>query len=108
MIFHLIVHIIAIYLNLNSFRKMWPINYYGKWTDNDYTSPIYPMFACGSGYILTRDIIDWIILNNQYLFRYQVNFFNLFQKKIKNFNYFREKMFLLVFGYLRLIRIKLR
>ena len=54
-----------------SFRKKWLINYYGKWADQQYSSTIYPQFACGSGYILTRDLVDFLILNRKQLRRYQ-------------------------------------
>ena len=54
-----------------SFRKKWAVNYYGKWADDAYTSPVYPHFACGSGYILTRDLVQWLNLNGDYLHHYQ-------------------------------------
>ncbi|KAJ6216806.1 hypothetical protein RDWZM_007963 [Blomia tropicalis] len=54
-----------------NFRKKWLINYYGKWADQQYSSTIYPQFACGSGYILTRDLVDFLILNRKQLRRYQ-------------------------------------
>lgn len=54
-----------------SFRKKWAVNYYGKWADDSYTSPVYPHFACGSGYILTRDLVEWLNLNSNHLHQYQ-------------------------------------
>ncbi|XP_027196315.2 UDP-GalNAc:beta-1,3-N-acetylgalactosaminyltransferase 2-like [Dermatophagoides pteronyssinus] len=54
-----------------SFRKQWPINYYGKWMENVWTLPWYPSFACGSGYILTNDLIKWLAINHDKLYAYQ-------------------------------------
>lgn len=54
-----------------SFRKQWPINYYGKWMENVWTLPWYPSFACGSGYILTNDLIKWLAINHDTLYAYQ-------------------------------------
>lgn len=53
------------------------MNYYGKWADFEFSAPVYPRFACGAGYILTRDLIDWIVMNQDHLHRYQVSLFLL-------------------------------
>lgn len=39
--------------------------------ENDWTSPWYPWFACGSGYIITNDLIEWLAMNFDRLYAYQ-------------------------------------
>lgn len=39
--------------------------------ENVWTSPLYPWFACGSGYILTNDLIRWLAMNYDQLYGYQ-------------------------------------
>lgn len=39
--------------------------------ENDWTSPWYPWFACGSGYIITHDLIEWLAINFDRLYAYQ-------------------------------------
>ncbi len=52
---------------------MWPLDYFGKWAENDYGSPFYPPFACGSGYILSADLVEWLTLNSDILHKFQVS-----------------------------------
>ncbi|EDV29073.1 uncharacterized protein TRIADDRAFT_52586 [Trichoplax adhaerens] len=59
-----------------NFRSNWPVERFGKWSELDYNCPIYPAFACGSGSILTADIIKWLANNRQWLKPYQVLSFN--------------------------------
>jgi UDP-galNAc:beta-1,3-N-acetylgalactosaminyltransferase 2 len=56
-----------------SFRKHWSIDFYGKWTESEYQSSVYPTFACGSGYVISADIAAWLSANKAILHRYQVN-----------------------------------
>ena len=60
-------------LSFLSFRKNWPVNAVGKWKDDLYSALLYPEFACGSGYILTKDVVEWLYKNSEYLKRYQVS-----------------------------------
>ena len=55
-----------------SFRRNWPLDNFGKWAENEFTSSIYPAFACGSGNLLSRKLVDWIAMNSDYLHLYQV------------------------------------
>ncbi|RWS28430.1 UDP-GalNAc:beta-1:3-N-acetylgalactosaminyltransferase 2-like protein [Leptotrombidium deliense] len=54
-----------------NFRTNWAVNLYGKWAEPDFESPSYPPFACGSGNVLSRDLIDWIVMNKNYLHKFQ-------------------------------------
>ena len=53
------------------FRHNWPVEAHGKWREEKYASPVYPVFACGSGYIIGADIVNWISQNYQHLEVYQ-------------------------------------
>lgn len=44
---------------------------YGKWAEPSYESITYPPFACGSGYVITRPVVDWIVRNSNDLKVYQ-------------------------------------
>lgn len=44
----------------------------GKWQELEYPSPAYPAFACGSGYVISRDIVHWLAGNAGRLKTYQV------------------------------------
>ncbi|XP_002736365.1 UDP-GalNAc:beta-1,3-N-acetylgalactosaminyltransferase 2-like [Saccoglossus kowalevskii] len=55
----------------SQFRKHWPINSFGKWAELTYTASEYPMFACGSGYVLSSDLVGWLARNKDFLHRYQ-------------------------------------
>ncbi|KAI9220363.1 galactosyltransferase-domain-containing protein [Blastocladiella britannica] len=35
----------------------------GKWANPEYSSPIYPQYAAGAGYLYTPDIADWVSIN---------------------------------------------
>lgn len=53
------------------FRHQWPVNYFGKWADFDYKSPVYPSFPCGAGYVLSNKLVHWLSKNSPYLHTYQ-------------------------------------
>lgn len=44
----------------------------GKWQELEYASPAYPAFACGSGYVVSRDLVQWLSSNAGKLKAYQV------------------------------------
>lgn len=44
----------------------------GKWQELEYASPAYPAFACGSGYVVSRDLVQWLAGNADQLKAYQV------------------------------------
>eukprot|EP00069_Balaena_mysticetus_P015732 bmy_09328T0 len=54
-----------------SFRLNWAVDRTGKWQELEYPSPAYPAFACGSGYVITRDIVHWLAGNSGRLKTYQ-------------------------------------
>ncbi|XP_037285755.2 UDP-GalNAc:beta-1,3-N-acetylgalactosaminyltransferase 2 isoform X1 [Rhipicephalus microplus] len=53
------------------FRHNWPVIRYGKWAEHKYSAPIYPAFACGAAYVLSRDVVLWLARNKDYLHCYQ-------------------------------------
>lgn len=46
----------------------------GKWQELEYASPAYPAFACGSGYVVSRDLVQWLASNADKLKAYQVEY----------------------------------
>ncbi|KAJ8794096.1 hypothetical protein J1605_019088 [Eschrichtius robustus] len=54
-----------------NFRLNWAVDRTGKWQELEYPSPAYPAFACGSGYVITRDIVRWLAGNSGRLKTYQ-------------------------------------
>ena len=54
-----------------NFRTSWPLDLIGKWAEHDYPAPVYPAFACGSGNLLTQDLVQWIVNNSKVLHAYQ-------------------------------------
>ncbi|XP_060727988.1 UDP-GalNAc:beta-1,3-N-acetylgalactosaminyltransferase 2 [Tachysurus vachellii] len=54
-----------------NFRQNWAVDRVGKWQELEYTSPVYPAFACGSGYMVSRDLVDWLASNADKLQVYQ-------------------------------------
>lgn len=54
-----------------NFRLNWPVDRWGKWREEDYPSLYYPPFACGSGNVLSRNLVKWISFNSQNLHHYQ-------------------------------------
>lgn len=56
---------------MNSFRKNWAVNEYGKWSESNYQAAVYPPFPCGATYILSSYLVNWLSLNSKSLFRYQ-------------------------------------
>lgn len=55
-----------------SFRLNWAVDRTGKWQELEYPSPAYPAFACGSGYVISKDIVEWLASNSERLKIYQV------------------------------------
>ncbi|XP_047127586.1 UDP-GalNAc:beta-1,3-N-acetylgalactosaminyltransferase 2 [Hydra vulgaris] len=54
-----------------SFRLNFALDQHGKWAEHDFISLTYPPFPCGSGYLLSKDIVDWIFYNKFRLKIYQ-------------------------------------
>ncbi|KAI7805561.1 UDP-GalNAc:beta-1,3-N-acetylgalactosaminyltransferase 2 isoform X1 [Triplophysa rosa] len=54
-----------------NFRQNWAVDRVGKWQELEYSSPAYPAFACGSGYVVSRDLVDWLAKNAEHLKAYQ-------------------------------------
>ncbi|KFO84144.1 UDP-GalNAc:beta-1,3-N-acetylgalactosaminyltransferase 2, partial [Buceros rhinoceros silvestris] len=54
-----------------SFRLNWAVDRTGKWQELEYPSPAYPAFACGSGYVISKDIVQWLASNSERLKTYQ-------------------------------------
>ncbi|XP_044070478.1 UDP-GalNAc:beta-1,3-N-acetylgalactosaminyltransferase 2 isoform X1 [Siniperca chuatsi] len=54
-----------------NFRQSWAVDRIGKWQELEYASPAYPAFACGSGYVVSRDLVQWLASNADKLKAYQ-------------------------------------
>ncbi|XP_030235462.1 UDP-GalNAc:beta-1,3-N-acetylgalactosaminyltransferase 2 isoform X2 [Gadus morhua] len=54
-----------------NFRQSWAVDRIGKWQELQYPSPAYPAFACGSGYVVSRDLVQWLADNADQLKAYQ-------------------------------------
>ena len=54
------------------FRNNWAVDHHGKWSERVYKAPAYPRFACGSGSVLDRQLVDWLVINENNLHIYQV------------------------------------
>uniref|UniRef100_A0A3Q2Q8L7 Hexosyltransferase n=1 Tax=Fundulus heteroclitus TaxID=8078 RepID=A0A3Q2Q8L7_FUNHE len=54
-----------------NFRQSWAVDRIGKWQELEYASPAYPAFACGSGYVVSRDLVRWLAANAGQLKAYQ-------------------------------------
>ncbi|XP_026166059.1 UDP-GalNAc:beta-1,3-N-acetylgalactosaminyltransferase 2 [Mastacembelus armatus] len=54
-----------------NFRQSWAVDRIGKWQELEYASPAYPAFACGSGYVVSRDLVQWLARNAEKLKAYQ-------------------------------------
>ncbi|KAJ7987345.1 hypothetical protein DPEC_G00325520 [Dallia pectoralis] len=54
-----------------NFRQSWAVDRIGKWQELEYASPAYPAFACGSGYVASRDLVQWLASNAEKLKAYQ-------------------------------------
>ncbi|XP_016796794.1 UDP-GalNAc:beta-1,3-N-acetylgalactosaminyltransferase 2 isoform X1 [Pan troglodytes] len=54
-----------------NFRLNWAVDRTGKWQELEYPSPAYPAFACGSGYVISKDIVKWLASNSGRLKTYQ-------------------------------------
>ncbi|CAL1578276.1 unnamed protein product [Knipowitschia caucasica] len=54
-----------------NFRQSWAVDRIGKWQELEYPSPAYPAFACGSGYVVSRDLVQWLASNAEKLKAYQ-------------------------------------
>ncbi|XP_059470265.1 UDP-GalNAc:beta-1,3-N-acetylgalactosaminyltransferase 2-like isoform X2 [Neocloeon triangulifer] len=55
----------------SSFREYWPVQSSGKWREDNYNSLTYPPFPCGSGYVLSADLVSYLVDNNEDLFKFQ-------------------------------------
>jgi len=55
------------------FRHNWLVERSGKWAEPDYAAMVYPKFACGAGYVLSSDLVQWLSDNSLTLAAYQVN-----------------------------------
>ncbi|KAK2148401.1 hypothetical protein LSH36_500g03059 [Paralvinella palmiformis] len=53
------------------FRHNWAVETHGKWSERDYTAPVYPKFACGAGYVISQDVVLWLASNADQLYAYQ-------------------------------------
>lgn len=53
------------------FRHNWQLDHFGKWAEVAYTSPVYPAFACGSGNVLSYNLVKWIANNHDALHFFQ-------------------------------------
>ncbi|XP_034040108.1 UDP-GalNAc:beta-1,3-N-acetylgalactosaminyltransferase 2 [Thalassophryne amazonica] len=54
-----------------NFRQSWAVDRIGKWQELEYASPAYPAFACGSGYVVSHDLVQWLASNAEKLKAYQ-------------------------------------
>ncbi|KAG2467233.1 B3GL2 acetylgalactosaminyltransferase, partial [Polypterus senegalus] len=54
-----------------NFRQSWAVDRTGKWQELEYASPAYPAFACGSGYVASKDVVQWLADNAKRLKAYQ-------------------------------------
>lgn len=54
-----------------NFRQSWAVDRIGKWQELEYASPAYPAFACGSGYVVSHDLVQWLASNAGKLKAYQ-------------------------------------
>lgn len=52
---------------IGNFRMNFAIDKHGKWSEHNYAAISYPPFACGSGYVLSKNIADWIGANAKQL-----------------------------------------
>lgn len=55
----------------SSFREYWPVQSFGKWREDKYNSLTYPPFPCGSGYVLSEDVVSYLVDNSEDLFNFQ-------------------------------------
>lgn len=53
------------------FRNNWFVEVEGKWVEPQYTSSVYPRFACGSGNVISQDLSYWLAENAAVLNTYQ-------------------------------------
>ncbi|XP_072912739.1 UDP-GalNAc:beta-1,3-N-acetylgalactosaminyltransferase 2 isoform X1 [Hemitrygon akajei] len=54
-----------------NFRQNWAVDGSGKWMELEYPSLVYPDFACGSGYVASHNLIQWLADNAKTLKVYQ-------------------------------------
>ncbi|KAA8584001.1 hypothetical protein FQN60_015209 [Etheostoma spectabile] len=52
-------------------KQSWAVDRIGKWQELEYASPAYPAFACGSGYVVSHDLVQWLASNADKLKAYQ-------------------------------------
>lgn len=53
------------------FRREWGVERFGKWQELLFTGKVYPPFACGSGNVLSQDLVQWLAANQEHLHCYQ-------------------------------------
>lgn len=53
------------------FREFWYVDKHGKWRGDNYRSRSYPPFPCGGGYVINKNIVDYIVRNLELLERFQ-------------------------------------
>ncbi|PIK39119.1 putative UDP-GalNAc:beta-1,3-N-acetylgalactosaminyltransferase 2-like isoform X2 [Apostichopus japonicus] len=46
-----------------NFRYNWAVQRHGKWAEHHYPTTAYPAFACGSGNMLSADLVKWTAKN---------------------------------------------
>ena len=44
----------------STFREGWIVQSFGKWREDAYRSTTYPPFPCGAGYVLSRDLVQFL------------------------------------------------
>ncbi|XP_051880024.1 LOW QUALITY PROTEIN: UDP-GalNAc:beta-1,3-N-acetylgalactosaminyltransferase 2 [Pristis pectinata] len=54
-----------------NFRQNWAVDGSGKWMELEYPSLVYPDFACGSGYVASYNLVQWLADNARTLKVYQ-------------------------------------
>ena len=55
----------------SAFREGWPVAKTGKWREVEYAGATYPAFACGSGNMLSADVVQQLAANHNSLKRFQ-------------------------------------
>ncbi|XP_064622915.1 UDP-GalNAc:beta-1,3-N-acetylgalactosaminyltransferase 2-like [Lineus longissimus] len=59
------------FIPFSRFRYYWSLDTTGKWRETKYEAATYPPFACGSGYVVSGDVVQWLAKNAEYLTHYQ-------------------------------------
>ncbi|XP_067949193.1 UDP-GalNAc:beta-1,3-N-acetylgalactosaminyltransferase 2-like isoform X2 [Watersipora subatra] len=56
---------------IGNFRRNWALDDFGKWAEHGFTGVTYPYFACGSGYIISAEVANWLRANKEHLHCFQ-------------------------------------